>query len=75
MSTRRVISTTSSSAVYIIALVVIIVAFLLLGGGTWLKETFNGSATINMANWNWMQIIISLAIGFVLGLLSGRRRW
>lgn len=74
MSTRRVIRTTNSSAIYVIALVVIIIAFILLGGGAWIKDTFNGSSSINTANWNWAQILISLGIGFVIGLLSGRRR-
>jgi len=78
MSTRRVISSTSSSAAYIIALVVIVVAFLLLGGAEWLKDTFHGSAsvgaTINMANWNWAQILISLVIGFLIGLLASGKR-
>ena len=72
MSTRVNVS---STAIYIIAVVVIIVAFLLLGGGTWLKGLNHGGRSISMAQINWVQVLISLAIGFVLGLLAGRRKW
>jgi len=74
MSTSRIVRT-SSTAVYIIALVAIIVIFLLLGGGPWIKEIMHGSLSLDMANWNWIQILIGVAIGFVLGLLLARRKW
>lgn len=74
MSTRRLL-TTNRTAVYIIAVVVIIVAFLLLGGGPWMKGTMHGGRSMGMAQWNWVQIIISLVIGFLLGLLVARRKW
>jgi hypothetical protein len=72
MSTRVNVSSTT---IYLIAVVVIIAAFLLLGGGTWLRELFHGGRSINMARINWVQVLISSAIGFVLGLLAGRRKW
>jgi hypothetical protein len=72
MSTRRI--AISQTAIYVIAVVVIIVAFLLLGGGTWLKGSVHGG-NINSVHLNWAQILIGLAIGFVVGLLAGRRRW
>jgi hypothetical protein len=71
MSARRI--TTNTTALYLIAIVVIIVAFLLLGGGPWIKGMMHGSRSIGMAHLNWVQILISLAIGFLLGLLIGRR--
>jgi hypothetical protein len=71
MSLRRI--TTNTTALYLIALVVIIVAFLLLGGGPWIKGMMHGSRSIGMTHLNWVQILISLAIGFLLGLLIGRR--
>lgn len=74
MSSRRIIRS-GSSAPYVIALVVIIVAFLLLGGGPWIKEIMHGSLSINMANWKWGQILISLVIGIAIGASSARRRW
>jgi hypothetical protein len=73
MSARRI--AISTTAIYIIAAVVIIVAFLLLGGGTWLKGSMHGGRSMGMAQLNWVQILISLAIGFVVGLLAGRRKW
>jgi len=71
---RRIIRS-GSSAPYIIALVVIIVAFLLLGGGPWIKEIMHGNLSIDMANWKWGQILISLVIGIAIGAASARRRW
>ena len=73
--TKRRIASINTTVIYIIALVVIIVAFLLLGGGHWLKGLSHGSGSVNMANLNWLQIVISLGIGFVLGLLAGRSKW
>jgi len=73
MNARRI--KTNKAAIYIIALVVIIIAFLLLGGGQWLKGMTHGSRSMGMAHLNWVQILISLGIGFLLGLLAGRRKW
>jgi hypothetical protein len=73
MSARRI--KTNKSVLYIIAIVIIIVAFLLLGGGPWLRGLTHGSSSIGMAHLNWAQILISLVIGFLLGLLAGRRKW
>jgi hypothetical protein len=71
------IRTTNTTAIYLIAFVVIIVAFLLLGGGTWLRGMvhMHGARSNVMAGWNWAQILIGLAIGFLLGLLVARRKW
>jgi hypothetical protein len=73
MSTGRI--TTNTTALYLIAIVVIIVAFLLLGGGPWLKGMMHGGHSMGMAQLNWAQILISLAIGFLIGLLVGKRKW
>jgi H+/Cl- antiporter ClcA len=72
MSSRRI---TSNTTLYLIAIVVIIVAFLLLGGGPWMRGMMHGSRSLGMANLNWVQILISLALGFLLGLLVSRRKW
>ncbi len=74
MNARR-IKSTNMTVIYIIAIAVIIVVFLLLGGGTWIKGMTHGSRSISMAHLNWVQIIISLGIGFLLGLLVSRRKW
>jgi sterol desaturase/sphingolipid hydroxylase (fatty acid hydroxylase superfamily) len=72
MSTKRI---TANRTVYIfIAILVIIIAFLLLGGGPWIKGIMNQGSSVNMAHWNWTQILISIGIGFILGLVVGRRR-
>jgi hypothetical protein len=73
MGTRRI--TSNRTAFVFIALLVIIVAFLLLGGGPWMKGMMHSGRSIEMVNWNWTQIIISLGLGFVLGLVVGRRKW
>ena len=71
MSTRR----NTTALYYVIAFVVIIVAFLLLGGGPWVKGMMHGSRSTGMASLNWVQILISLGIGFLLGLLVSKRKW
>jgi uncharacterized protein YneF (UPF0154 family) len=66
--------TTNKTALYIIVAVVIIGAFLLLGGGQWSKGMHVGRS-FDMANLNWVQILVSLGIGFLLGLLVSKRKW
>jgi hypothetical protein len=60
----------------IIAVVVIVVAILLLagGGGHSIGGFMHGSRSMGLANWNWIQILVSLGIGFILGLLVAKRR-
>jgi ABC-type antimicrobial peptide transport system permease subunit len=62
----------NNNARYIIALLVIIVAFLLLGGGKWITGAMHGGGW--MASFNWIQILISLVLGFLLGLVVAKRR-
>jgi hypothetical protein len=73
MSKRRIASI-NTTAIYLIALGAIIVAFLLLGGGQWLKGLSHGSGSIGVIHLNWLQIIISLGLGFILGLVAGKRK-
>ncbi len=61
--------------VYLIAIAVIVIAFLLLGGGDWLNGTTYHARSSYMSHWNWTQIIISMAIGFVIGLFVAKRKW
>lgn len=72
MMRRRI---TNRTAVYIIAVIVIVVAFLLLGGLKWITGTMHGGGS--MPNFNWIQILISLVLGFLLGVVveKRRRRW
>jgi hypothetical protein len=66
---------TNITAIYIIAIVVIIVAFLLLGGGgPWVRGMMHGDGSMGISHLNWIQILNSLVIGFLLGLLVGRRK-
>jgi len=74
MSTRRVV-TVNRTALYIIAIVVIIGAFLLLGGGTWMTGMMHRSSSMGTVHLNWVQILISLCLGFMLGLLATKRKW
>jgi len=73
MTTKKI---TTNRAVYtVIVLLLIIVAFLLLGGGPWIKGLMHEGGSVNITNWNWTQILISASIGFLLGLVVGKRKW
>jgi len=74
MSTRRVV-TVNRTALYLIALVVIIGAFLLLGGGSWMTGMMHRGGSMGAVHLNWVQILISLGLGFILGLMASKQRW
>jgi len=61
----------NQALIYVIAIAVIVIVFLLLGGGHWVNRTFNQS---QMNHWNWTSIIISLVIGFGIGLFVAKRK-
>lgn len=67
---RRIVS--NKNAVYIIAVLVIIVAFLLLGGVKWMTGALNGGGALS--NLNWVQILIGLILGFLLGVVVSKRK-
>lgn len=73
MNTRH-ISRANSTALYLVVIAVIVVAFLLLGGGAWLKGIGHTGRALSIASWNWTTILISMGIGFMLGLLVSRRK-
>jgi hypothetical protein len=73
MSKMRI--TNNKTALYLIAIVVIIVAFLLLGGGPWVGGMMHGSRSMDISHLNWAQILISLGLGFLLGLVVSNRKW
>lgn len=56
---------------YIIAAIIIIVAFLLLGGANWVRGQLHGLDS----SLNWPQILISLVLGFLIGLVACKRKW
>ncbi|HCE57828.1 MAG TPA: hypothetical protein DER09_08420 [Prolixibacteraceae bacterium] len=66
------IFSSNRTAVYIIAVVVVVVAFLLLGGKNWLAGAMHGGGSLG--NLNWVQILISLVLGFLLGVVVSKRR-
>lgn len=72
MSTKRGI-TISNGTLYMVVGVVIVIAFLLMGGWPWIQGMIRGRGSMGMSHWNWAQILISLGIGFILGLLITRR--
>jgi hypothetical protein len=65
----------NTNTILIIVILVAVVAFFLLDGGTWIKGMGHGSRSAGMANLQWTQILISLGIGFLLGVLVSRRKW
>ena len=66
----------NQTLLYTVAILVIVVIFLLMGGSHWAGGMMHGNRSMSMDNLNWLQILISLGIGFVLGLLySRRKRW
>jgi hypothetical protein len=71
MSTRKI--SVNTRVLYFIGLIVIIVAFLQLGGGPWVRGMMHGSGSMSMAGLNWVQILISLAIGILIGWAISRR--
>jgi hypothetical protein len=74
MSIRRDV-TVSRTALYLIAVVVIVVAFFLLGGGTWMTGMMHRGGSMSAVHLNWVQILISLGLGFILGLVASKQRW
>jgi hypothetical protein len=64
--------TSNRTVAYIIAVVVVIVAFLLLGGKNWMAGAMQGGGS--MGNLNWVQILISFVLGFLLGVVVSKRR-
>jgi membrane associated rhomboid family serine protease len=74
MNSRRFV-TSNRTALYLIAVVVIILAFFLLGGGPWMTGMMHRGRSIGSVHMNWIQIFIGLVIGFLLGLLTSRRKW
>jgi hypothetical protein len=70
-----IVNSKNRTLMYIIAFLVVVIAFILLGGGDWIKGLSHGNRSVGMGNLQWVQIVISLAIGFVIGLLVGKRRW
>lgn len=73
MSKRRIASI-NTTAIYVIAVVAVVVAFLLLGGGQWIKGLSHESRSVGVIHLNWVQIIISLSLGFILGVVVGKRK-
>jgi hypothetical protein len=71
MSTRR-----EQRIIYIVvAVAVVVIAFLLLGGGPWIQGLGHGSGSMGMTSLRWGQILISLGLGFLLGLVASKQRW
>jgi len=66
------IFSSNRTVLYVIAVVVVIVAFLLLGGKNWMSGAMHGGGS--MGNLNWVQILISFVLGFLLGVVVSKRR-
>lgn len=59
---------------YIITLLAIVVVFVLVGKSNWASGMMHGNNSMSMDNINWLQILIGVVIGFLIGLVySGRK--
>lgn len=59
--------------VYVIAIAIIVIIIILFAGG--MNGMMNHGNSSFMNHWNWTQILVSMAIGFVIGLLVSKRKW
>jgi len=67
---------TTSNQVLAVVLIVVLVVALFFGGGLWAQGVLSNNNSLGIGDLNWIQILISIAIGFGLGFLySRRRRW
>ncbi|SDC83465.1 hypothetical protein [Williamwhitmania taraxaci] len=71
MSAKRS-NSSNKTLVYILAIVVIVLLVMYFGGSGWLNGA-HGRMSMNMAHWNWTQILISLGVGVVLGWFVSKR--
>jgi len=67
MSARRI--TANKKVLFLIGFVIIAVAFLQFGGQPWIKGLIEGIKTVGMAHWNWIHMLITLCLGFLIGML------
>jgi hypothetical protein len=72
MSTQKIIL--KNTTLYFIVFLTLIAAFFMFGGGPWVRGMIHGNRTMGLVNWIWPQILISLGLGFVLGLVVSRRK-
>ncbi|NQU32821.1 MAG: hypothetical protein HQ521_06265 [Bacteroidetes bacterium] len=59
---------------YIIAIVGIVALVVWLSGGRSFNGMMIGNHTFILSGWNWVHILISIAIGFVLGIAFSKRK-
>lgn len=71
MSAKK-LKTSNKTLVYVLAVAVIVLIVLLFGGAGWLNG-MHGRMSMDIAHWNWTQILISLGVGFVLGWFVAKR--
>ena len=72
MSLKRL--TPDTKIIFFIGITAVVVAFLEFGGEAWIKGMIYGNQMTGMANWNWVHILISICLGFLIGMLVYKRR-
>lgn len=72
MTTKKV---TTNGAIYLLIALFIVIVFLLAGGIPWINGMMNTGSSMHMVGLNWLQIGIGLIVGFLLGIIVGRRAW
>lgn len=63
----------STTLVYIIIAMLILILVLIFGGADWFRGT-HINRSFGYSNWDWTQILISLAIGIVIGWFLHKKR-
>lgn len=63
----------NTTLAYIIIAVLILVIILILGGPYWHRGA-NLSRSIGYSHWNWVQILVSLSVGIIIGWFLHKKR-
>jgi membrane associated rhomboid family serine protease len=67
--------TSNPTLLYLITLLAIVLVFVLVGKSTMANEMTNDNNMMNISNIKWLQILIGVAIGFLMGIFYYRRKW
>lgn len=61
-------------AILVTLIVIVFVVYLLFGNSPWVNGMMHQGRSIGIGNWNWLQIIVSICIGILIGWVVARKR-